>query len=180
MKSKLGIFAMLLPIALLTIYPNDLNAQPGEELKNETPWHCKGKCRTWVVYESADHMVTGDKFQIQQLGQNVKFVALSKLKGNWKKDVMNPFEPDLTQIGGPKFGPNSRLCGFVDIVSDEHEPDSGIGHMFKINLKNKNTLQITWKPAHSESVKNLDPDKRNAMCEAVTQSHGGVAHAEPN
>jgi len=178
MKIKLGMVAMLFPLALLTIYPNDLNAAD-----NEKPWVCKGNCRTWIVIDSNNtHMAVGDKFQINKDGQDIKFSALAQLRGRWKKEVANSFELDLTRIGPPNAYTNeSRLCGFIDVDPDLHKGtgiDHGPNHMFKIKLKAKNLLQITWdvEPELSEPPK-TQKDKCNELDEPA---HGGRVHAEPN
>ena len=180
MKSKLGMFALLLPVALLTIYPNNLNA--GQEDEKEKPWQCKGNCRTWIVIDSDEtHMAKGDKFQIHKFGSEVKFVALSQLRGRWKKEALTPLAFGLTRIGPPaKYTEKTRFCGFIDVDENLHKnKDIGHGkdHMFKIKLKGENLLQITWKPVTPDSEGKLD---RVAECTALDDSHGGIVHAEPN
>ena len=186
MKSILGMFATLLSIALLTIYPNDLKAQDEEK-----PWHCKGKCRTWVVYDihpiageeeprdHVTHMAVGDKFQIRKDGSEMNFVALSQLRGHWGKEPTSSVVVGLTPIGGTEYRGNpenkSRLCGFPDILPGKHDP-AKIRQMFKIKLMGNDTLQIMWKhitPNADGSWKTLKDE-----CAALDDSHGGIAHAK--
>lgn len=178
MKNILGMSATLLSVALLTIYPNNLKA--GEE---QRPWHCKGKCRTWVVYkveDEASHMAKDDKFQIRKFGSKVSFIALSDLKENWAKMDINHLEFDLTQTKPEKFSDDSRFCGFLEIGTDNHEGQDK-GHMFKIKLLGNDTLQISWTKISSSSKAMLDVDgERKLACEALNDAHGGRIHAEPN
>jgi len=179
MKNTLGMFAMLLPAALLTIYPNNLNAVQDDD--KEKPWQCKGNCRTWVVIDSDEtHMAKGDKFQIQKSSSEVKFVALSQLRGRWKKAALTPTGFGLTRIGPPgKYTAKTRFCGFIDVDADLHKNNDIIGHgkdhMFKIKLKGENLLQITWSAPPPSSEKT-----QVEKCEALDDSHGGIVHAEPN
>ena len=173
MKNKLGMFATLLSVALLTIYPNDLRAQD-----NEKPWQCKGNCRTWIVIASTTaHMAVGDKFQIRKYGATAKFSAQSQLRGRWKKPALTPLEFDLTRSGpAASFSEETRFCGFIDVDSAMHaDEDHGVAHIFKIKLIDKNMLKITWGTPLSDPTKTLVQ-----KCEALDESHGGIVHAEPN
>ena len=173
MKIKLGMVATLLPVALLTIYPNNLNAQD-----NEKPWHCKGNCRTWIVIDSNNtHMAVGDKFQIRKFGAVAKFSAQWQLRERWKKPAMKSLEFDLTRIGPPaSFTEDTRFCGFIDVDPILHEGmGHGPSHIFKIKMVDKNMLQITWGTPLSDPSKTLIQ-----KCEALDESHGGRVHAEPN
>lgn len=173
MKKKFEIVAVTLITIFLAGIPSYLGAQI-----NKTWGGAATGYMLWTVDDVSNnhmHMAIGDSFTIERLvaTKPPKFRPSNALRSKWR---LPSSQVDFELIEVPSGKP-TKLCGFVNINTDEHSENKfghGQAHGFLVILTPQDKLNIIW------SALPLDENQlpSTPRCTKLEQKHhGGIAHA---